>query len=364
MVDKNALAAALEQVAGSPISSAPHFPEIAERWEAWWGFCSDRPLLVGTVARDGEAGKAARKRKPFDVIEQPDAWLAAERERLASTYFLDQCVPHIRIDFGPVLTAAFLGAELEFALEENTSWQRPLPDVYNRDLRIDPGNRWFQACRALARLTARDAAGCYLVSLPDLSGATDILANLRGSESLLMDLYDRSDEVRAALPRLVDAWEYAFESIMSEITAAGAGASSWLHAWSSVPYTVPTCDFNAMIGPEHFAEFALPHLEEQARRAGRCLFHLDGNDASRHAEALAASSIDAIQYTPGAGSAGALPKVPMFRMLQEAGKPVVVICATAEVPELLEKLDPRGTVLFVEDVRDEASARELENVVR
>jgi hypothetical protein len=363
MVDTNELTRRQLEVANAPLSQEPRFAEIAERWERWWRFEADRPLLVGTVARDGAAGDAARRRKPFELIEKPEAWLAAERARLTSTYFLDQCVPHIRVDFGPVLTAAFLGAELQFALEENTSWQHPVADVYARDLRIDPENRWYRACVALAHVTAQDAAASYLVSLPDLSGATDILANLRGSEHLLMDLYDRPDQVSAVLPKLVDAWEFGFESMMSEITSAGAGASSWLHAWSSVPYTVPTCDFNAMIGPEHFAEFALPYLEDQARRAGRCLFHLDGNDASRHAEALAASSIDAIQYTPGAGSTGAIPKIPMFRMLQEAGKPIVVICAAAEVPELIEKLDRRATVLFVEDVKDEASARELEALV-
>ncbi|MFP4378027.1 MAG: hypothetical protein ACLFP4_13370 [Spirochaetales bacterium] len=363
MVDTSELARRQAEVAKAALSSEPRFPEIAERWEAWWKFEADRPLLVGTVARDGVAGEAARKRKPFDLIEQPAEWLTAERARLASTYFLDQCIPHIRVDFGPVLTAAFLGAELQFALEENTSWQHPLSNVYDRDLRVDPENRWFQACIALARITAWDAAGNYLVSLPDLSGAPDILANLRGSEQLLVDLYDRPESVQAILPKLVDAWEFGFGSIMSEITAAGAGSSSWLHAWSNVPYTVPTCDFNAMIGPAHFAEFALPYLEDQARRAGRCLFHLDGNDASRHAQALAASTIDAIQYTPGAGSTGAIPKIPMFRMLQDAGKPIVVICTTAEVPELIARLDPRGTVLFVEDIRDEASAHELEALV-
>jgi len=282
---------------------------------------------------------------------------------MEATYFVDQTVPSIRVDFGPVLTAAFLGAELQFASRENTSWQTPVPDVYERDLVIDPRNRWYQACMALAQTLARDASGSYLVSLPDLSGATDILANLRGSQELLMDLYDRPDDVRRALATIVDAWEAAFTRFMSILAEAGAGATSWLHAWSEVPYTVPTCDFNAMIGPEQFAEFALPYLEDQGRRAPRCLFHLDGPDAARHAPALARSSIDAIQFTPGAGSTGAVPKIPMFRMLQEAGKPILVIVAAAEVPELLNSLDPRGTALFVEDVADQQAARELESLI-
>jgi hypothetical protein len=338
----------------------PRFSEIAERWEAWWQGTADRPLLIGTAPM----GPDAVRRKPFDLIDRPDAWLEHERRRLLATYFVDQTVPHIRVDFGPVLTGAFLGAELEFAAAENTSWQRPVTSVYEDTPAIDPQNRWLQSCLTLTDATAADAAGNYLVSLPDLSGAPDILANLRGSEALLMDLYDHPERVDAIMPPLVDAWEYGFDQIMERIVRAGAGATSWLYAWSRVPYTVPTCDFNAMIGPDHFARFALPFLEEQGRRAGRCLFHLDGYDAARHARALADSSIEAVQFTPGAGSPGAVPKIPMFQMLQEAGKSVVVICAAEEVPELISKLSPGATTLFVEEIKDRKAAEELESLVR
>lgn len=360
MHDQTDLRERLHEIAAQPLAREPRFPEIAERWERWWRFDADRHLLAGSAPRVRGTGRP----KPFDLVGQPDAWLAASVERLNETCFLDQSVPHIRVDFGPVLTAAFLGADLHFATRENTSWQTPVANTYERSLAIDAENRWYRACLALANAVSRDAAGNYLVSFPDLSGATDILANLRGSEQLLMDLYDQPAEVRRVLPRLVDAWELAFDRLMSIIVGAGSGPTSWLHAWSEIPYTVPTCDFNAMIGPEHFKEFALPYLEEQGRRAGRCLFHLDGNDASRHAEALAASSIDAIQYTPGAGSTGAIPKIPMFRMLQDAGKPVVVIALSHEVPQLMRQLDPRGTVIFVEDLADEAAVHEVEELVR
>ncbi len=338
----------------------PRFAEIAHRWEAWWRFESDRPLLVGTAPRE----RGGSWTKPFQFIESPAEWLAASRAHMEATYFLDQTIPSIRVDFGPVLTAAFLGAELEFALRENTSWQHPLDDVYSADLSIDPTQRWYQACMKLAETTARDAAGDYLVCLPDFSGATDVLANLRGSEPLLMDLYDRADDVLRVLPRLVDAWERAFFDFLTITSAANAGITSWLQAWSAIPYTVPTCDFNSMIGPDQFAEFCLPYLEDQGARAGRCLFHLDGPDAARHASALGASRIEAIQYTPGAGSTGAVPMIPMLRALQESGKPILVFVEPNEVAELTRSLDPAGLALYVTGVADEAAAHELEQQVR
>ena len=349
----------LYQVAKDGLSSEPRFAEIADRWEQWWKFNSDRPLLIGTAPRQ----RGYHWTKPFDRIDSPDAWLAASREHMESVYFMDQSVPSIRVDFGPVLTGAFLGAPLEFALRENTSWQEPLDDVYVADLAVNTENRWFRACMKLAEVTASDAAGDYLVCLPDFSGATDIMANLRGSEDLLLDLYDRPGDVSRILPVLVDAWETAFTTFLSITSGAGAGITSWLHAWSSIPHTVPTCDFNAMIGPDQFAEFCLPYLEDQGRRAGRCLFHLDGPDAARHADALGRSTIDAIQFTPGAGSSGAIPRIPMLRGLQEAGKPILIIANAREVPELINSLDSAGLVIFVEGLQDESVARDVERLV-
>jgi hypothetical protein len=61
-------------------------------------------------------------------------------------------------------------------------------------------------------------------------------------------------------------------------------------------------DFNYMIGPDDFVETCLPSLREQARRAGRCVLHVDGPGAANHAAAIAgAPEITAVQYTPGAG---------------------------------------------------------------
>jgi len=355
MIDQLRLGSRLRRTVERGLTRVPEFAETAQRWEAWWRQEADGPLLVGTAPVPG----ASTRPKPFGAIEEPERWVRESLQRLEETWFLDASIPHIRVDFGPVLTAAFLGADLHFALRENTSWQTPVDAVYDQDLTLDPGNRWYRACMRLTKRLAEDAAGNYLISLPDLSGATDILANLRGSEQLLMDLYDRPDDVLRVLPALVDAWEMAYDALLTTITDAGAGVTSWLHAWSRIPYTVPTCDFNAMIGHDHFQTFCLPFLEEQGRRAGRCLFHLDGPDAARHAQVIAGSSIHAVQYTPGAGSTGAIPRIPMLQMIQEAGKPVLVIAEAWEVPQLMSALDPGGTAIFVDGLKDPHEGLEL-----
>jgi hypothetical protein len=349
----------LKAIASKPLVFCPDFPALARRWEAWWAFESPRPLLIASVAGRSDI----RHDKAFDLLEQPDAWLAVRRTQMEATCFAADTPPSIRVDLGPVATAAYLGAPLLFAAKENTSWQTPIIEEWSDTAvpDLDPRNRWLQATLALMAATARDASGRYLVCLPDLSGAFDILANLRGTERLLMDLHDQPDAVRRGVDRAVDAWEQVFASSYETILGEGAGVTSWVQPWSDRPYTVPTCDFNFMIGPEMFREQVMPSLAEQARRAGRSLFHLDGPGAARHAVALAEEpAITAVQFTPGAGTPSALAWLDMFCMLQEARKPLAVFCPCEEVRELAARLDPRGLALMPEGIRSPEHLQELQ----
>ena len=352
----------LATVSRAPLALAPDFPAVARRWEAWWRFEADRPLLVAAVPKRLDI----RWDKAFDLLEKPAEWLNVRRLQVENLHWVDATVPSIRVDLGPVVTGAFLGAPLHFAAAEQTSWESPIIEDWD-DSAVpdpDPENHWLKVALALARVTAADAAGRYLVSMPDLSGAVDVLANMRGTERLLMDLYDHAEEVERAAERVVPAWKLAFAALYEEITAAGAAVTSWLHAWSDVPYTVPTCDFNFMLSPAQFRRFCLPSLVLQAQLAGRCLFHLDGPGASRHAEALAAEpAITAIQYTPGAGTPSALAKVEMLRMLQAARKPLVVCCPKSEVSALVDLLDHRGVVLIPEGIASPAEADDLVGLI-
>jgi hypothetical protein len=351
----------LSEISKKPLACRANFPEIAERWEAWWRFDADRPLLVGAVP-DRSAAPNLRRDKLFDLIGEPDRWLELREHQMEHTCWIDQAVPHVRVDIGPVATAAFVGAPLHFALREDTAWLSPLTAGEEWDFpTIDPRNGILAMTLELARRTAKAGAGRFLVAVPDLSGPSDVLAGLRGTEQLLLDLVDRPAEVRRASGQLVESWEVVFTEMYEVILTEGAGPSTWLFAWSSVPYTVPTCDFNAMLGPAQFNDLCLPPLEEQARRAGRCLFHLDGPDAARHAPALCRSSaISAIQFTPGAGTPSALARIAMLAEIQSAGKPVLVICPAGEAAELCRRLDRRGLAVWPDGLATPEQARELE----
>ena len=353
----------LQEIGTQPLAFKPDFPEVAARWEAWWACRNDRPLLAAACRKEAKI----RWGKAFDLVEKPREWLAVRRTQVENIHWAGDAIPNVRVDLGPVSTAAYLGAPLMLSEEEQTTWQTPSIEDWRQapSFAFDPSNRWFRAVVELMRVTAEDARGRYAVCLPDLTGAMDVLSNMRGPDRLCMDLLENGPKVVASAAKVVEAWESSFTAFHDVVLGAGAGIFQWLGCWSFAPYTLPTCDFNFMISPAQFAEFCLPSLREQARRAGRCVFHMDGPGASRHAAALAAEPlITAIQYTPGAGTPSALAKLEMLRTLQQAGKPIVVFVPAEEVPELLKKLDPKGLCLLPEGIRSPAHADELAAMCR
>ena len=354
----------LRTVAGKPLKYCPGFPEIAGRWDAWWKFEADRPLLLATAKKkvDISWGKA------FDLIDNPEEWLAVRRKQVENTHYVGETIPSIRVDIGPVSLAAFLGAPLHLSDTVQTSWQDPIIEDWDDLSRIkfDPSNTWLRKVVELAGITAAHAAGKYAVCLPDISGGMDTLSNLRGPSRLCMDLYDNREQVKQAAMLVVDAWEGAFASLYDVILEQGSGVVQQLGCWSSSSsYIVATCDFNALIGIEDFKEIGLPSMRAEAQRARLGVNHLDGPDAARHAETLAAEpAITAMQYTPGAGTPSAMAKIDMLKMFQKAGKPVYVSCPAHEVEGLIDSLDPKGLAISPGGVETPEQADELMELIQ
>jgi hypothetical protein len=350
------LSAKLRQIAQQPLEFCPDFPAIAKRWEAWWRFEADRPLVVTSAQK---SGCDVRGDKAFDLHDQPQVWLDLRRRQLLATHRVGETLPFVRADIGPVAIAAFVGAPIHFSRQQNTSWLDPIIEDWasRPPLLFREDNPTFRRVMRLMDAIAADVPGRYLASMPDMSGAIDALAILRGSERLCLDLMDNPAPVHLSLPELLDAWERAHAAIYIAAVNRGVGLGQWVNCWSDVPYIVPTCDFNALIGEKAFEQHCLPSLAEQARRCGRCCFHLDGPAASRHARALAETpEITAIQYTPGAGTPSAVAMLPMLKMVQSYRKPLMVIVPANEVDVLAKALDPRGLVLWVGGVRSPEQA--------
>lgn len=350
--------AALREIRSKPLTLCPNFPDAAQRWNDWWSWEGERPLLIPPVVKRTDI----RWDKAFDLIDRPEEWLQVRRAQVENMHYIAELLPSIRIDIGPVALAAFVGAPLHLALKEQTSWQDPIIKEWDNrtSFKADPGNVWMGKVLELMALTAEDARGNYLVCTPDLTGAIDALANMRTPQRLCMDIYDHREEILDAAAEVVDAWEWIFAEMYDRVLQRGAGITEWITCWADSPFTVPTCDFNALVSPDDFSGICLPSLSEQARRAGLCVFHLDGPDAARHAETLALDpNITAIEYVPGAATPSPLAKMDMFKMFQSHQVPLFLEVPKEEVERIVDALDPRGLAIRVHGLKTPSEADEL-----
>jgi hypothetical protein len=337
----------LAQIAAAPLELCADFPGIARRFEAWWAQeVIDRPIFIGTANRD--PGRPITRR--LEHLQVPGDWLEAKRTDLMLTHRVGDALPSIRVDFGPVFLGGLLGGEMEFG--SDTTWTHAfINDDWSNapDWVLREDNRWWVLLRELTKRVAEDAAGRYLVRTPDLGGSGDVLLNLRGSAALCMDVVDQPERVRRAVHAIYPAWRRAFTELYRITLEQGAGLIHWLGLWSNRPYMIPACDFNALIGPRQFRELFLGDIERQAATVGRAIFHLDGPDAARHIPALLElPALQAIQFTPGAGTPSALAWVDMFREVQDRGRSVLVMCPAGEVLELCQVLRPEGLALSID----------------
>jgi hypothetical protein len=345
MPERASWAKTLSRIAEKPLEFCPDFPAIAKRHEAWWRReIVDRPVFIYSRPLD----PLRKFSKHLDLLDRPERWFEESLANLRAKAFLGDALPRIRVDFGPVLTGALLGAKTEFRSE--TTWTRAfINDDWSNapEWRIDEENPFWKLLLRLTEMTAEDARGRYLVCTPDLGGSADVLLNLRGSEGLCIDALVKPDVVKDAVDRIYPLWHRAFSEGYRIALGRGAGLVHWIGLWSNEPYMIPACDFNYMIGPREFERICLGDIAREVETVGRAVFHLDGPGATRHIDALLEiPQLTAIQYVIGAGALSALPWLDMYRKIRAKGRSIVVECPPAEILTILDELGPEG-LLFM-----------------
>jgi hypothetical protein len=338
----------LGAISKQPLALCPDFPRIAQRWEAWWqGQSLDRPIFIGS-ANTNPARPITRR---LDLLHQPEQWFEAKLADMKQQARAGEALPHIRVDFGPVLIGSLLGGRTEIGAD--TTWTHTMiqDDWSNAPHALQRDHPWWKLLGDLLDRVAADAAGRYLVCTPDLGGSADVLLNLRGSSELCLDVVEKPDVVRRAVEAIYPAWRTTWIELYRRTVERGAGVIHWLLMWSNQPYMIPACDFNFMIGPPEF-ELLLSDIARQSATAQRAVFHLDGPGAARHVEALLeVPHIRAIQFTPGEGTPSALAWLDMFKLIQSRGRSVYVFCPAHEVLELSKQLKPGGLAIHVTGIQ-------------
>lgn len=260
--------------------------------------------------------------------------------QMSRSSFKADVLPVALTHLGPVSLAAILGAELEGA--EDTIWMKH-DENFGDEIVLNENNRWWKLHQNLLKECKKLANGHYFVGMPDLVEGIDVLAGLKGTQAVLMDMLMRPNVLEEQLRKINDIYFEVFDRLYYIIQEDGESAFCYFSIWGPGKVSKLQCDASGMISEKDFQRFAIPYLREQCDKIEYTLYHLDGVDAIRHLDALLdIEELNAIQWTPGVGQpqGGDPCWYDLYRKILVNGKSIMP--CWVEVHELKPLLDHVG----------------------
>lgn len=96
------------------------------------------------------------------------------------------------------------------------------------DVKLDEDNKWWRLTKNITEVASRAMAGYGIVGMTDLGGILDIVASLRGSKRLLVDLRKNPKAVKSLSSKIIDIWHACYEELNSIISRYIEGSSAWM----------------------------------------------------------------------------------------------------------------------------------------
>jgi hypothetical protein len=340
----------------------PDFERAREYWRAFWNHSIlDRPPVVLLAPKD-----PARPVKRPSILTRAGGDYAGALARFEhwaeNTYFAGEAVPSMDVWFGPDMFAAFMGADLSYAEDDETSWTTPfVTDWRQVQLKLDEreGSVWCELLK-FARLAAAQGEGKYLVSTLDMHTNMDALRGIRGTQEMCFDAIDHADALEEAMRQVRALYAPVYDGVYDATHMAARGCTSWLAAYCEQRYATVECDVICLFGLKHSRRFIIPALEEETSYLKHCTYHFDGPNALHHLDdILALPNIDVIQWVPGDGQPRTVEWMDLLHKIQAAGKGLYLYDWTIEdIHQHYHELKPEG-VLFNLNVDSPQQADEL-----
>lgn len=343
---------------GKDTQYKPDWNEAVERMRNWWtGKRTDR--VVASVY----APKAGTQKRPAKEA-LPDKWTDYEtiafnfESDLETTFYGGEAFPSLWVYHGPVPMSAYFGGKPEFL--PNTVWYALCYDNWEaaKTWVFDPANPWWQMALRLTRQLLVRSRGRYLVSGCGVGGLADVIANLWGSESMLIQAAMEPEVITDLLSRMVAAFRTMYDELYEITSPYQEGYFDWLDLWAPGRICTLQNDLSCMVSPVMFRDIFIEEIRQEARHVDYACYHLDGPGAIQHLDALLSiAELRLIQWVPGAGaSANPMDWLDLFRRIQAKGRKVLIDCPPGQVRNLLSKIDRQAVYLSIE-CRDENAAQ-------
>lgn len=331
-----------------------------ENWEEskkhyldWW---NGKGIVLSMWEHLEKEGKPhAEIPKPAKAKDQDQYWFDPQwragnlHYQLSRSSFKADILPVANTHLGPGSLAALMGAEL--AGGEDTIWIKQI-EGNEMNLSFDEDKPAWKLHENLLKACKAKANGHYYVGCPDLVEGLDVLAGIRGTQDVLMDMIMAPDNLEEQLQKVNDVYFRVFDRIYNIIREGDEMAFCYFSIWGPGTVSKLQSDISTMISEEDYRRFVQPFIREQSQKIDYTLYHLDGVDARRHLEAiLEIEELNAIQWTPGVGEPqGGDPRwYNLYKRILAGGKSVMANWVTLdELEPLLDHVGNQGMHINVD----------------
>lgn len=331
--------------------SPERFEKLRQTYRQWWDGTLDRPLVP--VVTGGHESPLDPSRYPAMTFETgwdwsiaPEEFVEQQNAALSTMRFHGDAFPIAApTRFGAGALAALLGCQP--ISSRHTIWflppdeDTPIEDLHFEYREDTPA---FQRIMRYYEAAAAKWQGRVVVSMFDLGGVLDVLASFRGTQNLLMDLYDAPEEVLRCAKEIQELWLCYFNRFTDVIAPTAPGYSHWYSMYSEKPGYILQSDFCYMISPQMFDEFVGPELASSASQLHNALYHMDGVGQIPHLDSLLKiEEIKGYQWQPGEGEAKNRNWDELNLRILNAGKKLISLIpdANGDLPPLYQPYLPQ-----------------------
>jgi hypothetical protein len=317
-------------------------------WCSWWEGRLSRPLVV-IEARDLDSSpvytSAERHLTQYDLTVHSDEVLTEIEHSLSKIHWMGDAFPRWWPNFGAGILAGCLGSPVHFVNE--TTWFYPVdaPDLCSIPTSVNPNNAWYRRMLEITHLAVERWGDQVCIGIADLGGNLDILASLRSSQQLLVDLVDQPQQVERLAQSLTAVWLEVFDELSDLTAAAHNGFCGWGPLWMPAKGYMLQSDLSYMISPRMFKRFVVPDLEACCAHMDFGFYHLDGAGEIRHLDLLLTiPGLRGIQWIPGDGAPPPEEWLDLLRRIRAAGKLCQVYVTPGGAQKIVRELGGEGFI--------------------
>src|SRR5512133_121356 len=279
--------------------------ERVARFRAFWGREeADRPMIGATISTMPSAravrGHGMLSPEDLDIDENAreleeewEQWRGVTGDAVWSANPLWAFPWHSAIAGCPVER----NGDILWAHQGLTDWSQL------ENVRFDRSNPWFQRLVQLIKAIKEKSGGRYPVALGHLmTGPVDLLMQLRGQQSLAMDLYDHPDELATLGARCVDLCTEVSEALFAlDQPYLGGYVGTLRYFWAPGKMVETAEDLAFMTSLSVHRRFVVPIHRAIGRRFPCTILHLHSAQLHTVPNLLDIDEIAAIQISPDYG---------------------------------------------------------------